>query len=57
MKRVVINEDRLNLIIAKMERNRDEHFKGSAEWVEEDSKINSILAIIIINSCVFYIKM
>jgi hypothetical protein len=38
-----IDEKKLNLIIAKMEEERDKHFKSSAEYIEKDEIINSIL--------------
>ena len=42
-KMIKIDEEKLNLIIAKMEEERDEHFKSSAEYIEKDEIINSIL--------------
>ncbi len=40
---ITIDEEKLNLIIAKMEKERDEYFKNSAEHIEKDEIINSIL--------------
>ena len=40
---ITIDENKLNLIIAKMEEERDEHFKSSSEYIEKDEIINSIL--------------
>lgn len=40
---ITIDEGKLNLIIAKMESERDEHNRRSAEYIEKDEIINSIL--------------
>ncbi len=42
MKPVVIDWDKLNTILVKMEEERDEHFKSSAEYIEKDDTINTI---------------
>jgi hypothetical protein len=43
MKIITINEEKLNIIIEKLEKERDEYFKSSAEYIEKDEIINSIL--------------
>ena len=40
---IKIDEKKLDSIIAKMEEERDEHYKSSAEYIEKDEIINSIL--------------
>ena len=44
---ITIDEKKLDEIIAKMEEKRDEHYKSSAEYIEKDEIINSILETII----------
>lgn len=40
---ITIDEKKLNLIIAKMEEERDDHYRISAEYIEKDEIINAIL--------------
>ena len=40
---ITIDEKKMDLIIAKMKEERDEHYRSSAEYIEKDEIINSIL--------------
>lgn len=42
MKPVVIDWDKLNTILVEMEKERNEHLKNSAEYIEKDEVINTI---------------
>ena len=47
MKTFLINEDKLDSEIEKLEEKRDEHHKGSAEWVEIEDQIELLIEIIL----------
>lgn len=49
IKTIMINEDKLNQEIEKLEEKRDEHHRMSAEWIEIDDQIEAISKII--NKC------
>jgi len=54
MTTILINKDKLDLIISKMEEKRDKHYKSSSEYIEIDEIINSILETI--RNCTVKIK-
>lgn len=43
MKTIIIDADKLQIIIEAMEQKRDEHFKSSAEYIEKDEIINVLM--------------
>ncbi len=46
IKTMIIDEEKLNSVILKLEEKRDEYFKSSADYIEKDEIINAILSTI-----------
>jgi hypothetical protein len=47
-KTITLDKEKLNSIIEKLEEERDEYYRSSAEYIEKDEIINSILKTIMI---------
>lgn len=47
-KTITLDKEKLNSIIEKLEEERDENYRSSAEYIEKDEIINSILKTIMI---------